>query len=195
MHLLSFNLPKIELHAHIGGCIRSETFLELTEKKGINIEHLDFYSMSLEMAFEVFKVSAQILTDLPTLERVTREIIDDYAKFNTIYLELRSSPKIYQGSTMEQYVDSLIKVMAEKEGAIKTRYLMSFNRAQSEEQFAETTRLAKKFIVEEKNPFVVGVEVSGHPQHGSFAKLLPYLRELKELGVKISIHTSETPEQ
>lgn len=47
LHLFSFNIPKIELHAHIGGCIRSETFMELAEAKGISIDHLDFYNMSL----------------------------------------------------------------------------------------------------------------------------------------------------
>jgi adenosine deaminase len=40
---LSHSIPKIELHAHIGGSIRPTTFLELAEKKNICIDHIDFY--------------------------------------------------------------------------------------------------------------------------------------------------------
>ena len=51
-----FALPKIELHTHIGGCLRPETFLELTEKKSINTDHVDFYNIDINSAFEIFKL-------------------------------------------------------------------------------------------------------------------------------------------
>lgn len=40
---LAHSLPKIELHAHIGGCFRPQTFLDLVEQKKIDIDHIDFY--------------------------------------------------------------------------------------------------------------------------------------------------------
>lgn len=46
-----FSIPKIETHAHIGGCLRPATFMELAEKKQVNIEHLDFYKVDMKMAF------------------------------------------------------------------------------------------------------------------------------------------------
>ena len=48
-------MPKIELHAHIGGCLRAETFLQLAEVKGVSIDHIDFYNVDVAMAFEIFK--------------------------------------------------------------------------------------------------------------------------------------------
>ena len=50
------SLPKVELHAHIGGCFRPQTFLELCEQKKIDIDHIDFYNVDLKTAFEIFKV-------------------------------------------------------------------------------------------------------------------------------------------
>ena len=70
------------------------TFLELADSKGIDTDHIDFYNVDIKTAFEIFKVGDQLITDTMTLKRVTKEVIEDYAKQNTRYLELRSTPKI-----------------------------------------------------------------------------------------------------
>jgi len=57
-------MPKIELHAHLGGSIRPQTFVELAEKKKVSIENIDFYKITMDMAFEIFKVSSAIVTDI-----------------------------------------------------------------------------------------------------------------------------------
>ena len=63
----SFSIPKIELHAHIGGCIRPPTFMELVLANGADLDKIDFYKIDIEGAFEFFKVVSQIITDIPTL--------------------------------------------------------------------------------------------------------------------------------
>ena len=68
--------------------------MELADAKGIDTDHIDFYNVDIKTAFEIFKVGDQLITDSQTLKRVTKEIIEDYAKQNTRYLELRSTPKI-----------------------------------------------------------------------------------------------------
>lgn len=77
---IAHNLPKIELHAHIGGCFRPQTFVDLAEQKKISIDHIDFYNVDLQTAFEIFKVGSQLITNTETLKRVTKEIIEDYAR-------------------------------------------------------------------------------------------------------------------
>ena len=103
-----FALPKIELHAHIGGCLRAETFMELAMQKGVDIDHIDFYNVDIKGAFDIFKTVSQVLTDLPTLARVVREIVADYAKQNCIYLELRSTPKVFPGSSYREYFETVL---------------------------------------------------------------------------------------
>jgi adenosine deaminase len=58
LHIDTFGLPKIELHAHIGGCFRPSTFLELAEKVGADLDKVDFYKVDINSAFEFFKIGA-----------------------------------------------------------------------------------------------------------------------------------------
>lgn len=89
------------------------TFLELAESKGINTDHIDFYNVNMKSAFEIFSAVGKIITDLDILKRVIREIIEDYSKSNTRYLELRTGPKSFEGSTKQDYIDSVIEVFEE----------------------------------------------------------------------------------
>lgn len=73
-------MPKIELHAHLSGSVRALTFMELAEKKGIDIDHIDFYNMTMDTGFEIFMILSKIIDSLDVVYRITREIIDDYAK-------------------------------------------------------------------------------------------------------------------
>ena len=128
----TFSIPKIELHAHIGGCFRPSTFMELVMAKGTDLDKVDFYKVDIEGAFEFFKIASQLVTDIPTLKRVVYEIIEDFAKQNTLYLELRSTPKplIRSKSSAKDYIEAICEVMerAEDEFDIKVRYLVSINR-------------------------------------------------------------------
>ena len=52
--------------------------MELVEKKRIDIEKIDFYQVTVEMAFQILNVAGQLITDCPTLKRVAKEVITDY---------------------------------------------------------------------------------------------------------------------
>jgi len=55
---LAHSLPKIELHAHIGGCIRQSTFQELAKQKGIRTDHIDFDNVTIpEGSFAIFSIT------------------------------------------------------------------------------------------------------------------------------------------
>ena len=154
-----FALPKIELHAHIGGCLRAETFLQLSGEREIDIDHIDFYNVDVAMAFEIFKAVGLVLTDLNILERVVREIIEDYAKYNCVYLELRSTPKSFTDkwnpgskTSMEDYIDRVLKVLKEADEVmgdkIKVRYIASVNRSAPVEHAQQIIDLAIKYKTE-----------------------------------------------
>lgn len=91
--------------------------MELALAKGIDLDKLDFYKVDLAMAFEFFKVSSQLITDLSTLKRVVYEIIEDYCKQNTKYIELRSTPKSLSQSktTSKEYIEAICEVMEKAE--------------------------------------------------------------------------------
>lgn len=160
----SFNIPKIELHAHIGGCIRPSTFMELVLEKGVDLDKIDFYNVDINTAFEFFKIVSLLVTDLATLQRIVYEIIEDFHKQNTKYLELRSTPKPFKNSTASQYIDAILEVIkhCEDEFDIKVRYLVSINRQAG----VETAKVTLDLLKDLKSPYICGVELSGDPRTG-----------------------------
>lgn len=132
--------------------------------KGADLDKVDFYKVTIEGAFEFFKITSQLLTDLVTLKRIVYEIIEDFSKQNTRYLELRSTPKPLKGSnsTSKEYIEAICEVMerAEEEFDIKVRYLVSINRQAGIKAAQETFELVK----EVKSPYICGIELSGDPR-------------------------------
>ena len=116
--------------------MRPNTFINLCMLNNKDIDHIDFYNPTLASAFEIFKIGSQLITDIDTLKYVTSEIIQDYSKQNTRYLELRSTPKSVGSITSkEDYINAVLEAMSEMEQSIpqiKVAYLVSINRANSE---------------------------------------------------------------
>ena len=186
-------MPKIELHAHIGGCFRPSTFLELAEKAGADLDKIDFYKVDINCSFEFFRVAGPLIKDLDTLQRVTYEIIEDYNKQNTRYLELRSTPKELGGKSKDEYIQAIQEVI---EAAltdfpkIRVRYIISINRQSGIEAGREALSLAVKHT-----KFVVGLELSGDPRCGDFADFKELFESARsEHALKITLHCAETEE-
>lgn len=208
---LAHSLPKIELHAHIGGCFRPQTFLELVEEKKIDIDHIDFYHVDYKQAFEIFKVGSQLVTNCETLARVTLEIIEDYAKQSCRYLELRSTPKVIgEIGSFELYVETVLKALLEGEQRQKNitcAYLVSVNRTAPVEVARKTVDtmlgLKEKWggedATEEERAMLkkmVGIELGGDPCSGDFGEeLQAEFRRAQENGFKVSLHCAELKQQ
>ena len=64
----------------MGGCHRPNTFMELAIAKGVDLDSVDFYNVTIETAFNFFRIGSQIVTDIDTLQRVTYEIVEDFEK-------------------------------------------------------------------------------------------------------------------
>ena len=111
-------MPKVELHAHLNGCIRESTLLELANERNVTLSSLlhdlqeechasteekqneseqdkvNKKRRSLVECFEIFGEIANCVTDLEALRRIAREALEDFANDGVAYLELRSTPKI-----------------------------------------------------------------------------------------------------
>ena len=115
--------------------------MELVLAKGLDMDSIDLYNVDIKCAFEFFKLGSKILTDLPTLARVVFEMIEDYEKQNTCYLELRSSPKCFGDKTKKDYVNTILSIIAKAEEElpqIKVRYIPSINRVGTVQDAEET---------------------------------------------------------
>ncbi|KAK7359749.1 hypothetical protein VNO77_01714 [Canavalia gladiata] len=113
------SMPKVELHAHLNGSIRDSTRLELAKALGetgvINFSQVEHvirkYNRSLTEVFKMFDLIHILTTDHATVTRITREVIEDFAAENVVYLELRTTPKRNDsiGMSKRSYVEAVLK--------------------------------------------------------------------------------------
>ena len=217
------NLPKAELHCHIGGCVRASTLEDLLPSATRAEARLALESTTLAGAFEIFKyVHAAICTEA-ALARVVREALEDAAADGVEYIELRSTPRLLNGAgdasaralgiplNIEQrdlplhryvaVVGAAIVDAAKAMPQLIARLLISLDRSASEDMQASCARVATAWNCENifgLAPFpnstsrlVVGVDVSGDPRKGDIRTLLSLLDDLRNIGLKISIHLGE----
>ena len=96
-------LPKVELHRHLEGTLRLDTMLDIARRHGITIPADILRLSTLVQMQEEEKYSFQnFLSKFNTLRlfyrspdaihRITREAIEDAAKDNVKYMELRFTP-------------------------------------------------------------------------------------------------------
>jgi len=244
--LLNFlkQLPKIELHAHLNGCIRESTLMKLAEERNVTLSPLLHHDLrshqlnhesqsipndkhidnkvntkrrSLQECFEIFAEISKCVTDLNALRRITYEALHDFAEQNVAYLELRSTPKVLYHdishktkATKKDYVDTILQVMEEFETEKRTeyqsansgeqglglimipRFIISINRAETLDNAKENASLAMQYT-KENDKYVLGVDLSGNPLKRSFHDLEPIFSQLREAGLKTSIHCGELP--
>lgn len=118
-------LPKVDLHVHLDGSLRVETVLELAGERNVQLPAMDPEGLSklliqddatsLVEYLKAFDVTLSVMQDYESLRRVAFELIEDCAKENVWYVEVRYSPLLHQrkGMKLTQIVDAVIEGLTE----------------------------------------------------------------------------------
>lgn len=129
-------IPKVELHAHLNGCIRESTLFELAKERSVKLSTHHFVESStfsdesnkmynvrprsLQDCFDMFAEIPKCVNDLVSLRRITVEALQDFAQHGVAYLELRSTPKcllrdckseMKETCTKKEYIETIVSVM------------------------------------------------------------------------------------
>ena len=124
-------VPKVEMHAHLSGSVKDSTIRamlrEEAEAAGTAADAVAALSepsclstfisgeRTLSQCFEVFSLLHRLLSTLPAVARVTREVIADFAADEVVYLELRTTPRALAGASKRQYVQTVVDAIRECE--------------------------------------------------------------------------------
>ncbi|XP_076886140.1 N6-mAMP deaminase-like [Bidens hawaiensis] len=206
-------VPKVELHAHLNGSIRNSTLLELARELGDFDHVIRKNDRTLREVFKLFDLIHVVTTDHKTITRITKEVVEDFAAENVVYLELRTTPKrndsigMSKRSYMEAVIDGLRSASSSNldinfssddfelfskfktEKKIIVRLLLSIDRRESTASAMETVNLA----LEMKGMGVIGIDLSGNPTVGEWATFLPALKFAREQGLSVTLHCGEVP--
>jgi adenosine deaminase len=193
-------IPKIELHAHLNGCIRSSTFRQLlaapADQLRLDALDRDFPSgdthTRMANVFEKFALLRSRVTNLNDIQRITRETLEDFIADHVMYVELRTRPRSFENGRIpaSRYIEVILEVIKAYEEKICARLILSIDRTQTVEQGMETVQLAEKY-----RPYVVGLDFSGDPNVKSFTRFLPVFTFAKQVNLCTTIHIGELPDE
>ncbi|KAG2393340.1 hypothetical protein C9374_006871 [Naegleria lovaniensis] len=210
-------LPKIDIHTHLGGCIRSSTIYDLIKLHPNIYENPDEVvrqvqltegdQRNLKQCFDIFKIINSVTADLKVVERITYETLEDYDAENCIYLELRTTPKANSNPsyTKKDYLMCILNTIERyfKEHENDTNFvdvslLVSVNRSESIEKAKENIDLAHELISERRelqkkghvfrSSGVVGLDFCGNPYDGNFTA---FAKLFAESNLNQTIHFAE----
>jgi adenosine deaminase len=137
-------LPKIELHAHLHGSLRQSSIAELSGKPFPALSD----SRDLTECFRIFDLIHNTVDTLNKVERLTREVLEDFKADNCIYLELRSTPRDRLNSwSKRQYLDCVTAVLLQwnQHEQMPVRLLLSIDRTTSLEEALSVVNLAEEY--------------------------------------------------
>ncbi|KAL6546731.1 hypothetical protein OROMI_022452 [Orobanche minor] len=223
------SMPKIELHAHLNGSIRDSTLLELARELGekgaicfSDVEHVILKNdRALNEVFKLFDLIHIITTDHKTVARISREVIEDFAADNVVYLELRTTPKRNdsKGMSKRSYVQAVLEgirsvnsvevdLIDRPNGDIavrshfvddlcngigKKKIYVRLLLSIDRRETAEAAMETVKLALEMRDSGVVGIDLSGNPLVGEWLTFVPALEYAQKQGIPITLHCGEVP--
>jgi adenosine deaminase len=196
-------IPKVELHRHLEGSLRLDTMLEIARQHGIVIPEDVLRLSNLVQVQEKDKFTFQnFLAKFDTLrlfyrspdaiDRITREAVEDAARDNVKYMELRFTPVALSRAErfplhdVVDWVISSVKEAAEKHH-VTVRLIASVNRHESIDLAEQVAWLA----VERLQDGMVGLDLAGNEAEYPYQPFYGIFREAKQAGLHLTIHAGE----
>lgn len=196
-------LPKIELHCHLDGSVRPETVLDIANKEGITLPTYDIEEIRnnmiapmdcecLDEYLQRFDLPNKVMQSKESLSRVAYELLEDSAKDNIRYIEIRFGPLLHtlKGLTLEEVIDSVLLGMkkGEEDFNIKSNLILSCLRIHEVDTVYDVINAGRSFL----NKGVVAMDLAASEVAGFAHKYVEHMAYARELGYKVTIHAGET---
>ena len=199
---LLHQLPKVELHCHLDGCLRPESILDFALKDGVELPSFDLAELtsylkigkkrgSLVDYIERFDITLSVMQTPESLTRFAFELIEDVAQENVRYIEVRYSPILHQqkGMTLDMAVESVKKGLkkGEKRFGVKSGIIVCGIRSISPEISLKLADLAVQY----KNKGVVGFDLAGAEENFPAKEHREAFYQIRNNNINSTIHAGE----
>lgn len=165
-------MPKVELHCHLEGCVRPQTFIELAARHGVALPTADpscvydYHDMASFMV--VFERLCASVVDHDDMARIAYEALVDAAAMGVVYREMFMNPTLHPTLSYPELMAALAEgaARARSESGIVTRFIPSIYRGHSPSKASAMAR----DVVTHPHELVVGFgmdgdELAGPPEH------------------------------
>ncbi len=195
-------IKKVELHLHLDGSLRPSTVIDIAKKEEIELPSYDEKELikylsvdetnkDLVEYLKKFNLPLKVMQTRENLERVTFELLEDLAKDNYIYVELRFAPHLHtkKGLNLSEIVESVNAGIfrAENTYPIKANVLLCIMRHMEVSLGYEIVDLAKKYLGEK----VCGIDLAGDEFNYSVTLFKDVFARAKGMDIPFTIHSGE----
>lgn len=196
-------LPKVELHRHLEGSLRLSTMLDIARKHGMTIpanvvrlsrlvQVQDEDNFTFDNFLAKFNTLRMFYRSPEVIERITHEAVEDAARDNVRYLELRFTPVALSRAErfpLENVVDWVVKAAkeAEKKYKVMVRLIASVNRHEAIELAEQVAWIA----VAKGRENIVGLDLAGNEAEFPARPFLSLFKEARQSGLSVTIHAGE----
>ena len=195
-------VPKVELHDHLDGSMRPSTIIELAQQHDIQLpsqdpEELQMWFQrgcerkSLPLYLETFGVTVSVLQTPEALRRAAFETLEDLAKDNVVYAEIRFAPILHteKGMSMQQVVEAVLEGM--DEGKRKTGISYGIILCALRNQDPSISLSVAKLAIAYRSRGVVALDLAGD-EMGNPPKIhLEAFQYIRNQNGNITIHAGE----
>jgi adenosine deaminase len=196
-------MPKVELHRHLEGSLRISTMMEIAQKHGVTIpaevirlsrlvQVQDGEPYTFENFLAKFNTLRLFYRSPEAIDRITREAIEDAAKDNIQYMELRFTPVALSRAERFPLHDVMDWVCTSARDAAKkhkmiVRLIASVNRHESPELAEQVAWLA----ADNMSKGIVGLDLAGNEAQFSAQPFSNIFREARQSGLFLTVHAGE----
>jgi adenosine deaminase len=173
-------MPKVDLHLHLDGSVKSSTLLELAVEQGqalpvSNLDQLDLLMKvqgscaSLAEYLEKFHFVGAFLHSASALERVAYELVEQASEQYCRYIEVRFAPQLHRalGLSVEEVIHHVLQGLkkGQERFGVKSRGIAICLRGHADTLNIEVVEVAYRFL----DKGLVAVDLAGaeaaYPAH------------------------------
>ena len=188
-------IPKAELHLHLGGSYPLEYVLSIAsedqrEKLNSGLEKIS-QGVDYSSVFGIFPLVSQIVNTEEKIEKGTEALCKWLAADGVTYVEIRTGLKNL-GKGYEEYLLSVLRGMSTcSSQGVTAKLLLSLQRASTPDIAKVTVDLAIKY----KKEGIVGLDLSGDSTLGNLKQIISQFKRAKNNGLHLSLHLGESPKE
>jgi adenosine deaminase len=195
-------IPKIDLHHHLDGAVRTQTVLDLARKHQVTLPTYELDELerhvtvqpdcrSLSDFLDCFQILYPVLQYPSSMERIAFELCEDFADQNVIYAETRFAPVLLteEDAAQEDMVKAVIRGLHRGQDTYDTEInvILCLYRGRSREENRKTLKLAYKY----EDEGVIGVDLAGDESQFGSVEHPELLEQAAGSGLNLTIHAGE----
>ena len=193
-------MPKVELHVHLEGSVRPETFLNLAKRHHVplpadTIEGLREWYVFRDFGhfIEIYMAISSCLRTPEDIEMLTKEFLVGQAEQNILYSEVTFTPYnqlLNCRLGMHEQLDAVNRARAwgEKELGVRIGMIVDIPRERS----TEAAMQIADFVVERYGDGVIAMGLGGPEVGNPASKYLEAFGKIHAAGVPCVVHAGET---